>query len=165
MAIGRATLWLGLVGMACAPYAPMTELRVDTAAFSETEIEALLDAAHEWCEVSRDTCLPVRLVDRDANVIRLRSLPREWQQGSCAATHHSTRGTRIEVAPDCELTANLAKHEIGHALAGPTDHLPEPGHTMSRSGRANCITDQDAEFVCSRRGCGGEYAGTCHVSE
>lgn len=164
MAIGRATLWLGLVGMACAPYAPMTELRVDTAAFSATEIEALLDAAHEWCEVSRDTCLPVRLVDRDANVIRLRSLPREWQQGSCAATHHSTRGTRIEVAPDCELTANLAKHEIGHALAGDTDHLSGLG-VMSATELHHCITDQDAEFVCSRRGCGEGYAGTCRHNE
>lgn len=148
---------------ACAPHEPMTELRISTE-FSAEEIEVWAEATADWCAVSRDTCLPVSVVDRGANVVRLRSLPPGWQEGSCAAMLHSSGGSRIEVAPGCTLDGYDARHEIGHALAGDSDHLDEPGNVMNGRERfdARCITDTDAEFVCARRGC-RDHHGTCSV--
>lgn len=154
---------LALTTVGCAEHEPMTELRVSSADFSVEEIEVLVEAADRWCAVSQDTCLPVSVVDHGTNVVRLRNLPSGWQAGSCAAMLHSSKGGRIEVAPDCALGIYDAMHEIGHALAMDSDHLDEPGCLMNGRERADtaCVTDADAEFVCLRRGCSGAYAGTC----
>lgn len=46
---------------------------------------------------------------------------------------------------------NILMHEYGHALAG-TGH-PKKSNVMTHEGGGSCITQEDLDWVCSRRQC------------
>lgn len=141
-----------LLALGCASHEPMTELRI-SAEFPTADIATIVGAADDWCSVSDSTCLPVSVVDRDANVVLLSEHPKWWPEGACGKTLLSSEGSRIEFSPDCVVSPGLARHELGHALATELDHV-EGAHLMSATfPEDQCITRYDAEHVCARRGC------------
>lgn len=144
----------------------MNEVRISES-LAEDEIALIEQATSWWCQVSEETCLPVSVVDRYPNVVRLSKTPPDWGRDSaCASTYHGHNYMQIQFRPGCEITASAMAHEMGHAMTGgEAGHFTEPGHIMSpRDERKTCITDRDADYICSFVGC-GQWRGTCESGD
>lgn len=145
---------------------PMNEVRISES-FTADEVALIETAVSRWCQVSEDTCLPVSVVDRHPNVVRLRETPSDWgRMSACASTYHGHNYMQIQFRPDCEITAPAMAHEMGHAMTGgEAGHFAEPGFIMSkRAELKTCITERDAEYICSFVGC-GQWRGTCESGD
>lgn len=116
--------------------------------FTPEQQEAIIAAADEWCEVA-GACVPVS-VGEPANVV-LGNQELCGEYGAGARTYYDP----IK-APDIHICAEkvgdklftVALHEMGHTIAGSTEHT-EPGTVMCSTTEcaADHITDSDIDYV------------------
>lgn len=124
--------------------------------------EAVIEAAHAWCEKGEEFCLDVAIGKDEGKgtFVRMAELQENgegvapcWENGKQTARGYS-RLSPIE-APFIVLCwdkagreeyRTTAMHEMGHVMSGREDHIEE-GHLMDNVGSANFITDLDLSYV------------------
>lgn len=123
--------------------------------FSDDEIELIIDAIEDWCNVSSDTCFPYSIVDGAyANIIRREAF--DIGDGLISCGFFENNNTIVlNIGFGCDVGRDM-RHEIGHIFVG-SNHIEDNGHLMSAvtyiGAVFDCIPYTDAEFVCKYAGC------------
>lgn len=161
-------LLLACLCFACG-YEPFTEARISSR-FSEEQRAVLVDGIEDLCRISKDICIPWRIVDERANVV---PATRETLPHSHARNRQGSDKNiiyiRTEVEDGLHSMGISFRHELIHALRLDGEHRPHAWSLVAdisvrpadyRTATPLCFPQGDAVWLCAHLG-HAACKGTC----